>query len=50
MDMEGGVAEVGGSLGVAHTNLPLRLPILIMLSLPPSIHAHHIIKSETLIG
>ena len=40
----------GGRLGVAHPNLPLRLPILIMLSLPPSIHAHHIMKSETLIG
>ena len=49
--MEGGVGS--GAVGVAqvaHLNLPLRLPILITLSLPPSIHAHRIMKSKTLIG
>ena len=42
-----------GTLGVAYLCpplLPLRLPILITLSLAPSIHAHHIMKSGTLIG
>ena len=61
MDMQEGIVGIEGArgggacgtLGVAYLCpplLPLRLPILITLSLAPSIHAHHIMKSGTLIG